>query len=745
MNKNFPEILKDFPHTRFVSDEDITPFYFYEKYLPHSKEIWLKFGYFSTNAIRTLSLSFARFIYKGGNATIITNHFYNKTDADELINNNLIDFEIEDQLNSTEGIRNLLEGEKQHFYNCLRYLQNKRRLKIQPVIKKNGKMAHFKEGVFEDYDGNYIGFNGSCNFTHSGIMVNGESLDFKAEWELERNKTEIHKKKDEINSLINGKDSNYDLLDKNGLEIVIKTKGQKKELVELLEFEGELHKKRNKKLKGDGIYEEILREYKKEESQPKFPFDEPRNYQKDAYKAWIKNEYKGLFAMATGTGKTITSLNCILNEYKKTGNYSTIILVPTTSLAIQWEEELDSFNFKNVINQSNNNNWKEELKHAKNAFTSIQRNFIFISTYTTFFKDEIFYLLNDEKICDNLILISDECHALGTTTALKKLNSIKIQKRIGLSATPNRQYDNFGTNEICRFFNTTQPKYTYFYSMGQAINNGVLCKFDYFPQFVSLEKDELDEYYSYTVKLRRYIDTLNGGYKKSKEAEMLLIQRKNIIHKAKLKIPLMKDIIQQLGINKFKAAFVYVPEGFYPDYDSMLSDDDFKDDNNRLIVKYSKLLGDSKLRVRLFNGNTPKKKRVKILKDFENGTYDALISMKCLDEGIDVPNAKLAVFCSSTGNPRQFVQRRGRVLRTYKNQKAKIFDMIVKPDFQSITNEADYNSEVNIFKSELIRIINFLALADNKNQIINNQLEALCKSVGINNIYELINNELKKH
>jgi len=282
--------------------------------------------------------------------------------------------------------------------------------------------------------------------------------------------------------------------------------------------------------------------------------------------------------------------------------------------------------------------------------------------------------------------------------------------------------------------------------MGEAIKNGVLCKFDYFPRFVSLERDELDEYYAYTVKLRRYIDTLNGGYKICKEAEMLLIQRKNIIHKAKLKIPLMEDIIQELGIKNFKSAFVYVPEGFYPDYDSTLSDDDYKSDNNRLITKYSKLLGAKyDLNIRLFNGNTPKKERVEILKYFEDGYHDALISMKCLDEGIDVPNAKLAVFCSSTGNPRQFVQRRGRVLRTYKNQTAKIFDMIVKPDFQSITNESDYTSEVNIFKSELIRIINFLALAENKNKIINDVLETVCKEVGIDNIYELINNELKKH
>ena len=88
--KTYTKILQEFPHKRFVSDSSVTPFHFYEKYLPHSKEIWLKFGYFSTNAIRTLSLSFARFIYKGGNATIITNHFYNKNDADELINSSLI-------------------------------------------------------------------------------------------------------------------------------------------------------------------------------------------------------------------------------------------------------------------------------------------------------------------------------------------------------------------------------------------------------------------------------------------------------------------------------------------------------------------------------------------------------------------------------------------------------------------------------------------------------------------------------
>ena len=759
-------ILSSYDTKRINEDPRKDPVLFYRDVFSESVKADFHLGYFSTNAIVNIASSFASFIKKGGVVRFITNQYLSANDIGllgefDIEMNNLE--KVKETYNDSDKLATTFKRVSQHFFNCLKYLIEKRQLQIIPVICKNNKsteMSHYKIAFFYDDDGNWIYSSGSSNFSFGGLVRNGEKIDVKRSWKEFRktedkadNKTKAESEKDilldqlRIENIINNREEEFTKIAKDQLIEVVRERGNSKDLNQLIFDEKEIQSEIMRLCK-TGRKNLFLgyKEVEEIDKEPKFPFEEPRQYQKDANAAWVKNGYTGLFAMATGTGKTITSLNCLLNEYNKTGNYSAIILVPTISLASQWEEELSSFNFKNVINQSKNNYWKEELRHAKNAFNSIKRNFIFISTYVTFFKDETFYLINDDRISKNLILIADECHALGTNTALKKLGDIKIKKRIGLSATPNRKYDNIGTDAICKFFNTTQPKYTYFYSMGEAIKNGVLCEFDYFPRFVYLNKEELDEYYAYTVKLRRYIDAISGVYKMCKQSEMLLIQRKNIVHKAQAKIPLMSEIVNEIGVSNFKNAFIYVPEGFYPDYNSQISEEEYASDGNRIIIKYSQLLGNTfNLSIKNFNGDTPKKSRSKILKDFENGFYNALISMKCLDEGIDVPNAKLAVFCSSTGNSRQFVQRRGRVLRTYKSQKAKIFDMIVMPDFDSISNESDYNSEVNIFKSELIRIINFLALAENKNIIINSGLEDVCKRVGIDNIYELINNELKKH
>ena len=122
---------------------------------------------------------------------------------------------------------------------------------------------------------------------------------------------------------------------------------------------------------------DLFKDYpiKEVEREPKFPFDESRQYQKDAYNAWVKNDYNGLFAMATGTGKTITSLNCVLNEYNIHSKYNVIIAVPTRSLVSQWVGESKRFNLSNIITTSDYK-YKETLK--RNLIT--ENNLVLITT-----------------------------------------------------------------------------------------------------------------------------------------------------------------------------------------------------------------------------------------------------------------------------------------------------------------------------------------------------------------------------
>ncbi len=156
---------------------------------------------------------------------------------------------------------------------------------------------------------------------------------------------------------------------------------------------------------------------------------------------------------------------------------------------------------------------------------------------------------------------------------------------------------------------------------------------------------------------------------------------------------------------------IYVPEGIESNYDEI----DFSietDDENRLINEYTKAVSntDDSVMVKQFTANSTN--REEILKDFEESKIHVLTSMKCLDEGVDVPRSELAIFCASTGNPRQFIQRRGRVLRLHKDKiHATIHDLVVVPE---VSDESTFEMEKGLIKKELERVVDFANLAMNK-------------------------------
>ena len=478
---------------------------------------------------------------------------------------------------------------------------------------------------------------------------------------------------------------------------------------------------------------------------PKFPFDSVKLFQRLAYDRWIINGFKGLFVMATGTGKTVTALNCVFEEWRKSKIYRVIILVPTRALASQWRTESAKFNFSNIITTSEDKHWKEEVNNVIGCIKAdLSSNFILITTYSLFKRSSFQgYLKKFYSFINTITLIADEAHTLGSPGALKKL-PYSIEKRIGLSATPDRKYDEHGTKVLMEYFQAFAPRFTINYTMKRAIDDKILCPYEYHPRFCLLTKNEKTKYLELTKKLSKYLDSKTGKYKDIPEVNFLLILRKHIIHKAQNKIKVFNDIItSDIGVQNVKYLFVYVPEGFEPDYwESDQLDDSFAEENERLVKSFSLSLGEKGIPQIQFLGNTPDKDI--ILRLFANGKYKALIAMKCLDEGIDIPRAEYAIFCSSTGNPRQFIQRRGRVLRKHSDKdKATIFDIIIRPDFENFTelNSQQIQAEKNIFKAELLRVINFAAIAENRMQIAIGELNSICEAVGIDNLIELMNIE----
>lgn len=693
------------------------PMQFYLDGLANSNEFSLLLGYFSSSAINLLSVGFATFISKGGKMKMVINHLLSAKDKEAVwrVEDNPHEIRVFD-LTDVVSLGRVLDEYDTHFFECLAYLISEKRIEIKVIRPKNGKgIAHYKSGVFSDGQ-ETVGYQASCNFTYYGLSENIEQLEAFLSWENGRSNKLIKKQIKLIDDYFNEKDDDVEYVSVSEIEVVLKDRFGKKDINELLVQEELLLKKKQSLISNPKIKKTIAKLYSDIEvirRSPRFPYSEgPREYQINAYNKWVENDYKGMFAMATGTGKTITSLNCLLNEFKKTGIYRAIITVPTTALVEQWKKECSKFNFKNIITVSSKENWDNNLAFFNTASKLIDTSYIVIVTYASLPRPKFQSYFT--QLPKDTILIADETHNLGSQGLLRLLPNIHLEKRIGLSATPNRKFDELGNQIIQEFFND-KPPYIVSYSMEEALKIGWLCNYTYYPHIVKLTDQEMEKYKELSLQLLRMglFDKETGAFRSTPEIEKKLLERKRIIHKAANKLEAFKAILRSEFDKRknLKYTLIYVPEGIETSFDET----DYSvetEDENKLINEYTKAVSqtDDSVMVKQFTANSSN--REEILKNFEQSNIHVLTSMKCLDEGVDVPRSELAIFCASTGNPRQFIQRRGRVLRLHKDKiHATIHDLVVVPE---VADESSFEMEKGLVKKELERVVDFANLAMNK-------------------------------
>ena len=718
MNTNFK--TTKFPVTLKVSStSEMIPLEFFGDVIPLSKKIQFKLGYFSSSSISTLSYGFAQFIYNGGCIDFLINHFVSENDY-KLINDEVVlepDFYNSIQqniLNDIERLNDVLTKKQvSHFYNCLRYLIDNNRISIIPVTTKNGEISHYKEALFWDTEDNVINIVGSCNFTYKGIVCNGESFVINRSWGEASERANIKNEIKDYERIFKKESKDFIYLNPDKLINIIKQKSislDEQQLLDeelnLVEINDETYSDEEHKIKkvNYSLKEKFNKTVDKIINEPRFPIPyKPREYQIEAYNNWVKNNFTGVFGMATGTGKTKTSLNCVLNEYKLSNNYFVVILVPSIALLNQWEEEVLLFNFQNIIKIGGGNNWEKEFSNYVSNFNAgLKKNIVLISTYASFTTSK--FQKYFKKIEQEFVLIADEAHNMGAKNIKAAMSNSLIKKRIGLSATPKRIYDPEGTEFIDKFFDDKEP-YTYNFSMKEAMANDFLCNYKYYPVIVELNEDELEKYIEISKQLLRYFDFEKGVFKKDPIVEILLLKRKNIIHKASNKIECFRNILLELKqINKLKYMFTYIPEGYVYEEDGtserML---------NKFLVAGNETLPHLKMNTYIGGDQNLND----LLRGFSEGKIDMLFAMKMLDEGVDVPRAEVGIFASSTGNPRQFIQRRGRLLRKHDDKPyATIYDMVVIPRLND-NNVELYNMERNLVKNELRRVGYFASLALN--------------------------------
>ena len=704
-----------------------SPEKFFNDGLENSNEFDLQLGYFSSATISVLADGFATFISKGGKMRLVINHIVSTEDKNAISKGLKGGFINCFDLTDFAQLRKTFDEYTQQFFECLAFLIYNKRIDIRIIKPRNKKgISHTKTGQFRDGDSD-TSFTGSANFTISGLFNNLEEIKIDRSDSLDvMTRKRIESQREEFDCIMDGTKRNIEYLSPENLISAIKTNYGDKDIEELLDVEAKLRKiKHDKKVqelkRQDSLVSEPI-----EEILPCFPFPSgPRDYQQLAFDNWKNNGQKGLFAMATGTGKTITSLNCLLEIYKRKGYYKAIILVPTITLVNQWEQECRKFRFSNIIKvYSKNLVWRDEVErvHFNEKYKSDKDpevSYIIISTYASYSREKVFNVLNgfDKR---RVLMIADECHNMGSGSLVKRLKEIPYLRRIGLSATPERQFDENGNNKLRKFFGS-EEHYTYEYSMKEAIDKGVLCRYMYYPHIVKLTSDEMDAYLELSEKISRYFNYNTCSFDEQDEMlKRLLLARKRIIHKAVNKLAMFKEIIQKRFEEKgnLKYSLIYVPEGNRPDY--LDSADDFDhteeiaDDNDaeHLINQYTLAVTEIDRSVTVRKFVSGQQDREEILSDFAAGKLHVLTSMKCLDEGVDVPRSELAIFCSSTGNPRQFIQRRGRVLRTHKDKKmAELHDLVVVPEVSPNSNS--YRMEQSLLRGELARVNNFALLSEN--------------------------------
>jgi len=416
-----------------------------------------------------------------------------------------------------------------------------------------------------------------------------------------------------------------------------------------------------------------------------------RNYQNDAIEAWFAHKCQGLLEMATGAGKTITALAASVCLYERENRLAVIVTVPYQHLVDQWQQEAREFGYRPILAYKSKTSWLQNLNHQIMEYNGGYRQTIaVITTHTTFSKSEFQDCI--ARLKGASLLIADEAHHLGAKNHRQHYPG-HIHFRLALSATPDRWFDDIGTLALRNYFGKT----VFSFPLENAIGIS-LTPYYYYPHLVSLTDGELDQYYELTRKIARSINSKDEN--KLQTLEMLLIRRAKLMNNAENKLVILSDLLHNQS-DITHTLFYSAPEQ---------------------IDKVLRLLGWEKgLITHQFTAEENTQKRQQLLTDFAHGKLQALVAMKCLDEGVDVPSTNTAYILASSGNPREFIQRRGRILRKFPGKEySYIHDLITVPPMvnTNVRDSPTFGLERSIIRKELQRFKEFANLAKNKQKAL---------------------------
>ena len=572
---------------------------------------------------------------------------------------------------------------------------------VEPISNKRNGMYHEKVGIIEDSAGNVIAFSGSMNESSNAVENNYESFDVFCSWEntdAERVKTKVRA----FARLWENKEDNVRTYDFPEVEEFFVRKYQtstkslyesddKKVLVNKVEDEECDYVLVNTQNLNNGfIKPEWLHLY---------------DYQQEAIDNWRENGYRGIFDMATGTGKTLTGLSALADLCLSRKRLAVVIVCPYQHLVDQWVEDIVKFKVKPIIGHSASpqRNFKERLRNAVFSFNlEVQNFFCFICTNATFASAAIQRELI--KLNADTALVVDEAHNFGADSLRGILGKSDFTYRLALSATLDRHNDPDGTAILYKYFG----KVCISYDLGKAIKEKKLVPYYYYPIVVYLTDDERNEYHELTVQIGKGIYKKNGKVIVTQLAKKLLLKRARLVAGAKNKILELKSIMAEKSTEHDMLIYCGATN---------VEDDDSSEDIRQIDYITRMLNFDYDMRVVQFTSHENEAERQNRIEDFKNREVQALVAIKCLDEGVNIPSIRTAFILASTTNPKEYIQRRGRVLRRYPGKEyAAIYDFVTLPRPLDVVVNSDYElakHELALIKNEINRMSEFRDLSLN--------------------------------
>jgi superfamily II DNA or RNA helicase len=570
-------------------------------------------------------------------------------------------------------------------------LIEKGKLEIKIAYTENGNFVgdyHEKLGILTRGDGLRVGFIGSLNETCRAMVGNFESIAvFSDASKLDSDAEDIDFLAFQFNQLWHNLTP--------GLEVIDFPNLARERLIEISRQASE-----NQDLPTDLSLTQVASDEFLGALQPPFGF-ELRAHQKKAVEKWVEGERQGVLKMATGAGKTKTSLYCAyeclsFNDLFRDQPALLLVIAPTLPLVEQWIDELRDWGVEPIDVSGGYARWHNDLRNGIRDLNQKRSNFLAVvvtnkSLGIDTFQKEIL------KFSGPGIIIGDEVHNLGASKLHRVLPENHFDVRIGLSATPERYNDEIGTARVFDYFGPICFEYT----LGEAIADGTLCPYNYYPRVVRLSPEETSEYVQIVTAL------VSPDGQRAEKSKKLLARREHLLNFAVNKLDAFRNDIRTFS--RDRNIIVFCAEG---------STDVTEAGRVRHIELVTSILGhEMNMLVETVTGEDPRAQRTETIMRFADGTTHALAAMKVLNEGVDIPSARVAFFLENTANPREFVQRRGRVLRKHPGKtNAEIYDYLVIPSAESKIPEALIAAHL---AKELSRAKEFASIAMNSSYALN--------------------------